>query len=338
MRVNYENGKTSAKKLRLVFFGLGVVMALGTIGFIYLEDMETIDALYMTVITLSTVGFREVHPLHYSGKIFVIFLITFGVALVGYTLSVFGEWILEGQLRDLFGRKKMESRLKKLSGHYIIAGYGRVGRQVAGEFQKRSVSYVVIEKGEKALTELADEETLFVEGDATDEEVLVRAGIGTARTLISTLPEEAQNVYLTLTARDMNRSLNIIARADYEGGEKKLVRAGANHVVTPHILGGMRMAMASLRPNVVDFMHVTALGEGGLSVEEIKIPVNSKFSGQSLVDSKLKRDFNVTIIGIKKSGQRMNIAPQPDTVLEEQDILVLVGPNESLERLSLEMQ
>ena len=337
MDVQNRIGLTSSAKLQLVFVGLGVVMTLGTIGFMFFEKMGLVDALYMTVITLSTVGFREVHPLHLSGKIFVIFLITFGVALMGYTLSVFGQWILEGQFRQMFGRRKMESRIKKLSDHFIIAGYGRVGRQVAGEFRKRSVNFVIVEKNENAIEQIVNDDELHIYGDATDDEVLKRAGIDTARTLISTLPEEAQNVYLTLTARDMNRSLNIIARADNEGGEKKLVRAGANQVVTPHILGGMRMAMASLRPNVVDFMHMTSLGEGGLSIEEMIIPEGCKFSGKTLVESNLKREYNVTIIGIKKVGQKMNIAPNPDTVLTEKDILVLIGPSEDLERLSQEM-
>ena len=231
----------------------------------------------------------------------------------------------------------MESRIRKMHNHFIIAGFGRVGRQVSMEFAQREVPFLVIEKDSEALDNIVSEGWLFVQGDATDEDILRAAGIESAKTLVSTLPDEAHNVYLTLTARDMCKDLQIIARADYEGGEKKLFRAGANHVVTPHILGGIRMAMASLRPNVVDFMHTTSLGEGGLSIEEVVVPANCKFNGKSLVDSNIKPDYNVTIIGIKKEGQKLIIAPAPSTVLEESDVLVLIGPVDSLEKLGKDL-
>ncbi len=227
----------------------------------------------------------------------------------------------------------MEIKIRKMSGHYVIAGYGRVGRQIAQEFKKRNVPFVVIEKSNDAANQLFSEGCLCIQGEATDDEVLRQAGIKSAKTLISTLPDEAQNVYLTLTARDMNKDLNIIARADLEGGEKKLLRAGANHVVSPHVLGGQRMAMASLRPNVVAFMHTTALGEGGLSIEELVIPKGSRLEGKTLVESQLKKEYGLTIIGIKEIDGKMTIAPSPETVLNESDILVLLGPTEGLERL-----
>ena len=325
---------TPVQKLRMAVVALAMVIFLGTVGFVALERMDPLDALYMTIITLSTVGFREVAPLHPYGQVFVIFLILFGVALGGFTASVIGQFVIEGELRGIFGRRKMESKIRKMSGHYIIAGYGRVGRQVAQEFKRRKVPFMVIERSDKAVSCLADEGVLFIQGEATDDEVLRRAGIESAKTLISTLPDEAQNVYLTLTARNINGDLNIIARADFEEGEKKLFRAGANHVVSPHVLGGQRMAMASLRPNVVDFMHTTALGEGGLSIEEVVIPSHYHLQGKTLVDSELKQEYGVTIIGIKKSGGKMTIAPGPQTVLNEHDILVLLGSTEDLERLS----
>lgn len=311
-----------------------VVLVSGMTGFMLLEGMQPLDALYMTVITLSTVGFGEVSPLHPHGRIFVIFLILFGVALAGFTASVIGQLVLEGQFKEIFGRRKMENRIRKVSNHFIIAGYGRVGRQVALEFQRRNVNFVVIEKGEEGVQSLYRDGFLFIQGEATDDDVLRKAGIDSARTLISTLPDEAQNVYLTLTARDINKDLHIIARADYDDGVKKLKRAGADHVVTPHVLGGIRMAMASLRPNVLDFMHTTSLGEGDLTIEELVIPDSCELSGKSLKDSNLKRDYGITIIGIKKPGREMTIAPDPDTVLEEKDILVLIGKAQGLEALS----
>jgi voltage-gated potassium channel len=333
MRDSLDRSLTPVEKLRLAAFVLMAVLAAGTLGFMYLEQMSPLDSLYMTVITLSTVGFGEVNPLHAVGRTFVIFLIVFGVALAGFTFSVIGQMVLEGQIREIFGRRKMDSRIRKMAGHYIIAGYGRVGRHVASEFRRRGASFVVLERDNDAIAQLIAENVPFVQGDSTDEETLRSAGIESASTLISTLPDEAQNVYLTLTARDMNKKLKIIARADLEGGEKKLMRAGANHVVTPHILGGMRMAMASLRPNVVDFMQMTSLGEGGLSIEELVIPAKCRLAGKTLVESKIKQDYGVTIIGIKQRDKQMIIAPEPATVLSESDILVLIGPMENLERL-----
>jgi voltage-gated potassium channel len=328
---------TPLQKLRIALAGLVVVLTGGTVGFMVLEKMDFLNALYMTVITLSTVGFGEVKPLHPYGKVFAIVLIFFGVALAGFTASVIGQLVLEGHFQEMFGRKRMESKIRKMSGHYIIAGYGRVGRQVAQEFKKRQVPFVVIEKSEEGVRRLFAEGVLCIQGEATDDDVLRRAGIESAKTLISTLPDEAQNVYLTLTARDINKNLHIIARADYEDGEKKLLRAGADHVVSPHVLGGQRMAMASLRPNVVDFMHVTALGESGLTIEEVMIPEGCLLDGKTLVESRLKQDYGVTIIGIKKAGQKMIVAPGPETVLNASDVLVLIGDNENLERLSKDL-
>ncbi len=333
--MNYNNSSlTPVQKLRVAIVGMLLVLIMGMSGFMTLEEMSVLDALYMTVITLSTVGFSEIAPLHPAGRIFVMFLIIFGVVLAGFIVSVIGQFVLEGQFKELYGRRKMETKIRKMSNHFIIAGFGRVGRHVALELTREKVPFIVIEKDEKAIENFIEENILFVEGNSTDEDVLIKAGIKTAKTLISTLPDEAQNVYLTLTARDMNKNLKIIARADYDGGEKKLFRAGANHVVIPHQLGGLRMAMASLRPNVVDFMHVTALGEGGLTIEEVEIPPDCRLAGKTLIESNLKQDYNVTLIGIKKPNKNITIAPQPNTVLGVSDILVLIGPTDDLVRLT----
>lgn len=329
-----DNELSTSQKVKLVMIGFVGVITVGTFGFMFLEDLSFLNALYMTVITLSTVGFGEVNPLHPAGRIFVIFLIIFGVALSGYTVTILGRLILEGQLKEFYGRRKMESKIATMKNHYIIAGYGRVGRQVAMEFKKKKVDFIVIEKSNESVFDLYKDKVMFIQGEATDDDVLRKANIDNANTLVSTLPNEAENVYLTLTARDMNKKLKIIARADYDDGIKKLKRAGADHVVTPHVLGGIRMAMASLRPNVVDFMHTTALGEGGLMIEEMVIPENCFLVGKSLIESNLKNDHGITIIGIKKSNQEMNITPGPNTVLQANDIMVLIGHQEELETLS----
>lgn len=324
----------SAAKLRLVALLALLTVCGGTLGFIFIEKMEPFDALYMTVITLSTVGFSEVTPLTHSGRFFVVILIGFGVAIAASLAALMGQQVLEGHFRSLVTRRKMENRLRKMTDHFVIAGFGRVGRQVAKEFQAKGVACVVIEQNETAADQIMAQGFVTLVGDATDDEVLLTAGIERANTLISTLPEEAQNVYLTLTARYMNPKLKIIARADFEEGEKKLTRAGADHVIIPHVLGGIRMAKAALQPHVVDFMQMASLGDEGLLVEEFLVPDNSSLVGQSLADSKLKQTYGITIIGVKQPGARMNINPKAETVLNGQDVIVMIGVEDDLERFS----
>ncbi len=334
---DYNHALTPAKKLQLALLAILIVVVVGIIGFTFFEHMTPLEALYMTVITLSTVGFGEIQPLHTGGRIFVIILIVVGVASATFAASTLGQVILEGQFRRFIGRRKMESKIRKLKGHNIIAGFGRVGRQVAEEYKSRNVPFVVIEKNEASLDQLNTAGYNYISGEATEDETLISAKIEQAKVLVSTLPSEADNVYLSLTARHMNPDLFIIARADNPGGERKLKRAGADSVVSPHILGGMRMAMSSLRPNVVDFMQMTSLGEEGLGVEEISVPVGSRFRGKSLMESGIKAEYGVTVVGIKKTNQKLQINPPPDAVILENDILVLVGSSNELERLTLEM-
>lgn len=259
--MNVGDGIAPTKKLLLSVSILLLLAVFGTVGFVILENMGPLEGLYMTVITISTVGFEEVRPLHQAGHVFVIALIVFSLVTGTFAVSALGQIVIEGQLRNIMGRRKMQAKIKKLSDHYIIAGFRRVGRQVAEAFTRRKVPFIVIENSNSTMNHLDAEAYLYIEGEATDDEILISAGVDRAKVLVSTLPAEADNVYLALTARSMSQSLYIICRADHPEGEKKLKRAGANHVVSPHVLGGMRMAMASLRPNVLDFMQMTAIGE-----------------------------------------------------------------------------
>jgi voltage-gated potassium channel len=334
-----ENGLSPIKKLFIALSIFALLVAGGTLGFSILENMPVLESLYMTVITISTVGFGEIQPLHQHGRVFVIILIICSVLTGTIAISALGQFILEGQLRSILGRRKMKAQIKHMSNHYIIAGFGRVGKQVAEIFVRRKVPFVVIENDNQTLNLLESEGYLYVEGEAIEDEILLKAGVERAKVLVSTLPAEADNVYLALTARELNQNLFIICRADHPDGEKKLKRAGANHVVSPHILGGMRMAMASLRPNVVDFMLMTALGEGDseLGIEEIVLPEGSKFTGKSLIDSQIKADYGVTIIGVRKPEQKTIVNPPSSTVLNEKDILVMVGSVDQLEKFTSDL-
>lgn len=330
---------SKAGRLKLAFIGLSIVLVGGTTGMMIIEKMRFLDALYMVVITLSTVGYGEVQPLHDAGRIFVMGMIGFGVVTVTLFASVVGEVIFEGQFTELVTRRKMESSITKLENHSIIAGFGRVGRQVAVEFSRRKVPFVVLERKSDSHDLLNDLGYIYYEGDATNEEVLRHVGITRAKTLISTLPEEAQNVYLTLTARYLNPNLTIIARADYEEGEKKLTIAGANHVVIPHILGGTRMAMASLQPNVLDFMRMTVGGSTeGLVVEELLVPTGSWLAAKTLLNSEIKQKYGANIVGIKQANRELLVNPDPHTELHAGDVLVVIGEGSKLERLSRDLR
>lgn len=328
------NQLSASRKLQLAFLAFTVLVLIGTIGFMLIEQMNPLNAFYMTVITLSTVGYGEVQALSSSGKMFDIVLILFGIVLGGFVASVIGQVVIEGQFQEMVLRRKIQKMIQKMNRHCIIAGFGRVGRQVALEFQQKNSPFVVIDNRPESLEQLEALGYPFVKGDAIEEDVLREAGIERAQRMITTLPQEAQNVYLILTARYLNPNLYIISRAEYEDSEKKLLRAGANHVVVPHVLGGSRMAMAALRPNVVDFMRMAIGGEEGLFIEEVVVPATAALIGQALADSNLKRDFGVTIIGIKQGDEKMVLNPSSQTRIADGDILVVMGQSADLERLN----
>ncbi len=333
-----ENGIiTPTRRLIISILIIAMIMIVGSIGFMIIEHMTPINSLYMAVITVSTVGFGEVAPLSEEGRLFVVFLIIFSVIAVTTAASSLGQVIIEGQLRSVLGRRKMKSKIKNLSEHHIIAGYGRVGRQVADAYTQRKVPFIVVENNNDAINRLEADGHIYIEGEAIEDEALIRAGVERAKVLVSTLPSESDNVYMALSAREMNKDLHIICRADHPDGEKKLKRAGANHVVSPHILGGMRMAMASLRPNVVDFMQMTTMSDAGLGIEEIVLPTSSRFVGKSLIDSKIKADYGITVIGIRRGDTPLKINPSPTESLNGNDILLLIGSTDNLEKFSDEM-
>ena len=255
-------------RLKWLLMILVVTIAGSTIGYRLIGGGSLLDALYMTVITIATVGFKEVYPVTNAEKIFTMVVITFSVVILAYTIGTLGQFLVEGELREILGRRKMEKKIKQLNDHFIIVGYGRVGQMVYQEFKRHEVDAVVIENDPQMIAELSDDAPLLVAGSATEDEVLLQAGIQNARGLVSTTPSEADSVFITLTARQLNPRLFIIARADSKAMEKKLSRAGADKVVLPYEIGGKRMAMASLRPNVVDYMTIESIsGQLGLSIE-----------------------------------------------------------------------
>lgn len=322
------------KRFRTITYILTAILLVGTTGYWAIEDWDILDSLYMTLITLTTIGFGEVHELSFRGKIFTILLVIFGVAGVAYSIRTLGQMILEGQLRKYLGRRIMEKQIKKLKGHYIVCGYGRVGETVCQELKRNNVPFVVIERSTELIEQMESCGIVFISGSCDDDENLKAAGIQRAKGLINTIANEADAVYITLSAKQLNPDLFIMARADSPGGHVKLLKAGATKVISPHIYAGIRMAQTSIRPNVVDFMSLAANGvSDGLKIEEVAIKKGSGLVGTTMKNSGIRSELGITVIGAKKKGLEMYYNPPPDFLIEEGDTLILIGDSPQLEKI-----
>ena len=329
----------SESKFRLsLAFGL-LIIVVGTGGFVMIEGWAVLDALYMTIITLSTVGFKEMHTLSTSGRVFTIFLIVFGAFAAVFFIQSLANMVLEGQLQAILGRRKMEKKVQKLKNHVIICGYGRVGRKVAQEFERRQEPFVIIEQDEEMIPDAQRHHYNFVRGNAADDDMLIQVGIGRARAIVSTLPDDADNVYLALTARQINSAVFIIARAETNLAKKKLIRAGADKVVCPHEIGGTQMAMATLRPNIVDFMQLASVVPGAeqLGIEEVSIRSGGDLTGKTIIEAAVKTKYDAIVIGLRKKSGELIFNPSGETKMNPGDILVVLGESDKLENLAADL-
>jgi len=307
-----------------------LVVLFGTIGYMVVEGWSAFDSLYMTIITITTVGYRELHVLSDEGKVFTMTLIVIGVGTILYTLNNAARIVIEGELRNIFGRRKVEKKIKGLRNHYIVCGYGRIGAVICKELRNEGASFIVIEK-EQMVTEIADHDILFLRGDATKDEFLKEAGIEHAKGLISVLPTDAENLYVVLTARVLNPELKIVARAGEEGSEQKLLRAGADSVVSPYHIGGLRIAHTVLKPAVVDFIEfATRSGNIDLRMEEIYVNEKSEITGMTLDECGIGRELGIIIVAIKRSGGDMRFNPTFRTTIKPGDVLIALGERSKL--------
>lgn len=312
------------KKLILAAMLILCIISFGTVGYMSIEGWRFIDALYMTVITLSTVGYREVHALSERGILFTVMLIVSGVGTVLYALSTGAQIVLEGELQEIFGRKRLEKKISELKNHYIVCGYGRMGKIICRELKEKNIKFVVIEKKPDALEERGD--MLILEGDATRDEILRKVGIERAKGLISVLTTDAENLFVVLSARELNPKLFIVARAGEEGSEQKLMRAGADRVVSPYHIGGLRIAHTVLKPAVVDFIEfATKSGNIDLQIEEIPIREDSKLAGLTLDECGIGRELGIIIVAIKKPTGDMRFNPTFRTSIKAGDTLIALG-------------
>ncbi len=305
----------------------------GIFFYMHYEDWSFWDSLYMTVITLATVGFQEVHPLSLGGRIFTTTLILTGVGSFTFMVGSVAQLLVEGRLHKLLGRRRVQNKIAKLKGHYIICGYGRIGRVVANEILREGLPVVVVESSPECIKTLEEEGVLHVPGDATSDEVLTAAGISRAKSLITALTQEAANVYVVLTARQMNPDLFIISRADSETHIHRLELAGANRVVLPHTIGGLRMAQSVLRPTVISFLELAIRGGIDLQMEELLVSPTSELVNKDLIQSQIRPRFNLIVMGIKKRSGEMIFNPAPQAVIEAEDTLLAIGKKENLNQL-----
>lgn len=305
--------------------------------FIYmtLEGWSFMDSLYMVVITLSTVGFQEVYPLSDNGRFFTMLLILLGVGNFAFLVGSFTQILVEGRLQAMWGRHRVQKTIDKLENHVIICGFGRIGSIVAREITVNgTMAPVILEKDPEIIQELEEKGFLFINGDATSDEVLERAGIKRAKALIAALSMEAANVYVALTARQLNPKLYIVARADSEQHIPRLRLAGADRVMMPHTLGGVRMAQSVLRPTVTSFLEMAIMGEDfDLQMEEVEISPESELVDKDLIESQIRPRFNIIVIAIKKPDGQMTFNPVPQEVLKAGDTMIVVGKGESCRKL-----
>jgi len=304
-----------------------LVILIGVVGFHVIEGLSFLDSLYMTIITIFTVGFREVKELSPLGQIFTIFIIVGGVGTAIFAFTRIAETVFEGTIHQLWRRRRMEKKIKNLKDHYIICGFGRMGKTVRERLEEEKLPFVIIDNNEEKLEELKiNNGCLFIEGDATHEEVLIEAGIKKAKGLAALLPTDADNLYLVLTVRLINPSIFVLSKASDEEGERKILQIGANKVVSPYKLGGLKIAQGLIRPTLVDFMDlIIRRKELSLHIEEFIVKRDSQMINRSLAECDLRRMANVIVVAIKKPGEDIVFNPSSEATIETGDTLLVLG-------------
>jgi voltage-gated potassium channel len=322
------------RKLRISLLLLLAILGFGTLGYSFFEEMTVFEAFYMTLITISTVGFGEIKPLTEVGRFITVVVIVTGISTGTYTIGMVARIFIEGELSKFFGRRRLEKQISELKDHFIICGYGRIGRIICRELHADAIPFVVIDEDPAAAEKIAEEGYLFLQRDATLEETLEAAGIESARGIVTAVSSDANNVYITLTARGLRPDIFVLARSSDVKNEAKLKRAGATRVVSPYMIGGRRMAQVLKRPTVVDFIDIATMESAlGLMMEEARVGARSGLIGKNLIESHLRQDYGVIIVAIKKLTGEMIFNPVPTETLESGDVIVVLGKKEDLKRM-----
>ena len=319
----------------LIAIGLSVFLLVsGTTGYMLIEGWSLLDSLYMTVITVATVGYSEVHAISQTGRIFTLVLIFFGVGLFLFVFGNIVQFLVEGRIRLIMGRRKLDKQISRLKGHYIICGYGRMGRALCRYLIQKQLNFVVIEKNPERTRVMEQDGVLFFMGTATEEATLLKAGITEARVLMPALGSDADNVFLVLTSKGLNPDLFVIARASQNSTKRILYSAGANVVVSPFDVGARRMAHAVLRPGVIRFLEMAfADDKTDINLEQTTVGPSSKLVDVSLMDSGIRKKLNLIVLAMIRADNQMLFNPAAETVIREGDTIIAVGEIQSLQRL-----
>lgn len=322
------------KRARTAALLLVAVLVGGTLGYMLIEGWNLLDAVYMTVITVATVGFREVHPLTEAGHWFTIVLVFAGVGGIAYSIGTIAEFMVEGHLLELLEGRRMAKRIGELRDHYVVVGMGRVGSVVCRTLDEQGVPFIVVDQCEECVSEADENGWTYLQGDATSEEVLEAAGVGRARGLVTALDTDADNLFVALTARGLNPRLYIVARSSSLTSEAKILRAGADRVITPNVIGGRRMATSLLNPLVADYLDtVTHKDELEYRLEALHISERSELAGRSIGEARIRDVTGSFILAISSSGG-MDSNPSADRVLKAGDQLVVLGTRSQLDALA----
>lgn len=326
--VNFARGP------RLAVAVLCSVIVGGVLGYRFIEGWPFWDAVYMTITTITTVGYREVHPLSQAGQVFTVALIVAGVGTALYTFTLLATVVVEGGLHRRFERRRQTRMLEDLHDHFIVCGFGRIGSVIVEEFQRQHVPFIVVERDPERVRALMEMGAPAVEADASREDVLKRVGIERARGLIAAVGTDAENVYAVLTARVLKPDLYIIGRAETEDASRKLIRAGADRVVSPYRIGARELAQTALRPAVVDFFELaTRAGSLELAIEQVAIEPPSTLASRSIIEANVRQRYGVIVVAIQRDGGRMEFNPPGEAVMHAGDQLVVLGRVDGLREL-----
>ncbi len=312
-----------------------VLLVVGTGGYMLVEGWNAFDALYMSAITVTTVGYLEVHPLSQGGRIFTIAYLLVGVFSLFYVATAIIRSIVSGEVKAQLGRQLMERTLSTIEGHVVVCGLGRMGHIVCQEFSNMEMPFVVIDRDPALVENLNIPHGIGLAGDATSDDVLRKAGVERARTLVTVAASDADNLYIVMSARLMSDKLHIVARAADEEAEKKLKRAGANRVVSPYVIGGQRVAQAVLRPAVLDFIELATREDYlELQIEEVTIGPRGSLVGAQIKDNRIRQELGIMLVAVRRPSGQMQFNPTPDTTLEAGDVVIALGHKEQLARLT----
>jgi voltage-gated potassium channel len=311
------------------------VLALGTAGYVLIEGMSAVDALYLTAVTVSTVGYGDIVPVTREGKLFTVALIMTGVGTVLYLLTQLAELVIEGQLREVFGRSAMRHEIEKLRGHVIVCGYGRFGKAVVEELMRSRSPLVILDSDGTKKDELVALGVPYFIGSALSDETLEQAGLDRARAIVVATPSDSDNVFITLSARERNSRVSIHARAESESGARRLRLAGAHQVISAYQIGGARIASSILRPAVVDFLEISTLGRGeeDVALEEIRVAPGGAMVGRTVGELETQNP-RLRIVALKREGEPTRVTPAGSTRVDAGDYLVVIGERGSLEQLA----